>query len=190
MKNVLSLGIQEAFPTTNDEYKLLEIKFGKLTKKAAWELLRKNTKNNHTDEFDDINQELLISLMRASSYYKRQCYIEKCFKVAKEYVKDDFMISILHELENLWDNRKRHGANRQKFGNFQEKILDKIMQKVVPVDQHPIHNEPLNIDDKFTNYCKSIMWNEQKNMGRKITKEKTIRSGMTSLSEFNYLAEI
>ncbi len=70
------LSIPEAFPTTNDEYYLLEAKFGKLTKKAAWELLRKNTKNNHTDEFDDINQELLISfpIFQAGYHY---CILEK-----------------------------------------------------------------------------------------------------------------
>ena len=65
------------FRISDEEYLELEKEFGKLTKYASWQLLRKNTKNNHTDEFDDINQELLISLLRAGSYYKRQVYIEK-----------------------------------------------------------------------------------------------------------------
>lgn len=184
--NTLSLTPQESFPTTNDEYYLLENKFGKLAKKAAWELLRKNTKNNHTDDFDDINQTLLISLMKACSYYKRQCYLEKCFKEAFCYAKDSFIISVLHELADLWLNRTRHGANRQKFGTFQEQLLEKIVNKVVPVEKRPLRNEKLQMDEKFITYCKSIMWNEQKNMGRQITKEKSIRTGMTSLSEHSF----
>ncbi len=120
------------FRISDEEYLELEKEFGKLTKYASWQLLRKNTKNNHTDEFDDINQELLISLLRAGSYYKRQVYIESCIGTAKEYAKDNFIVFILSELENLWRNRTRHGANRQKFGHFQEKLLEKIVTKVVP----------------------------------------------------------
>lgn len=175
------------YPISDNEYSELEKEFGKLTKYASWQLLRKNTKNNHTDEFDDINQELIMSLIRAGSYYKRQIYIENCIGTAKEYAKDNFIVFILGELENLWRNRTRHGANRQKFGQFQEKLLEKIVTKVVPKKDRPRHDESLKIDNKFITYCKAIAWNAQKTMGRKITKEKTIRCGQVSLSEYDYL---
>ena len=107
--------------------------------------------------------------------------------LAKKFVKDEFVSKIVHELENLWDNRTRHGANRQKYGKFQERILDKIINKYVPKDQRPRKDAPLKIDSKFTTYCKAIIWNGQKSMGKKITREKSIRTGMVSLSEFEFL---
>lgn len=180
-------GISDSFPISNEEYMNLDRDFGKLAKKQAWELLRKNTKNNHTDDFEDINQEVIIALLRAGSYYKRQVYIENCLEVAKTYVKDTFIGRIVQELDNLWSNRTRHGANRQKFGQPQEQLLWKIMKKFVPPSARPDKNAPLKIDQKFQAYCKAITWNAQKSMGRKITKEKSIRTGMASLSDFDYL---
>ncbi len=179
--------ITNNFPINNDEYLALEKSFGQLTKYASWQLLRKNAKNNHTDDFEDINQELIMSLIRAGSYYKRQIYIERCFEVAKKHVNDIFMSRMLEGLEDLWRNRTRHGANRQKFGLAQENFLNHIVKTYVPKESRPKKNAPLKIDTKFTTYCKAIAWNAQKSMGRKITKEKNIRSGMTSLSDFDYL---
>lgn len=180
-------GISDSFPISNEEYMNLDRDFGKLAKKQAWELLRKNTKNNHTDDFEDINQEVIIALLRAGSYYKRQVYIENCLEVAKAYVKDTFIAKIVEELDHLWSNRTRHGANRQKFGQPQEQLLWRIMKKFVPPSARPDKNAPLKIDQKFQGYCKAITWNAQKSMGRKITKEKSIRTGMASLSDFDYL---
>lgn len=180
-------GICDSFPISNEEYAALEKTFGQLTKYASWQLLRKNAKNNHTDDFEDINQELIMSLIRAGSYYKRQIYIEQCFTVAKKYVKDVFIFKLLEGLENLWLNRTRHGANRQKYGYYQEELLYRIVKKFVPSSERPKKNAPLEIDSKFSTYCKAIAWNAQKSLGRKITKEKTIRSGIASLSDFDYL---
>ena len=179
--------IYSEFQITDDEYFELERAFGQLTKFASWELLRKNARNSHTDDFDDINQELVMSLIRAGTYYKRQVYIEKCFEVVKIYIRDNFLAKLLSELENLWENRTRHGANRQKFGFYQENILDRIVSKVVPKVARPNKRDKLKIDAKFATYCKAIAWNAQKSIGRKITKEKTIRNGCCSLSEYNYL---
>lgn len=175
------------FPISNEEYLDLEKAFGQLTKYASWQLLRKNAKNNHTDDFEDINQELIMSLIRAGSYYKRQVYIERCFDVAKKHVKDIFIVKLLEGLENLWRNRTRHGANRQKYGAYQEELLYRIVKKFVPPNERPKKNMPLKIDSKFSTYCKAIAWNAQKSLGRKITKEKSIRAGIASLSDFDYL---
>jgi hypothetical protein len=176
------------FPISNDEYKQLEKSFGQLTKYASWQLIRKNAKNNHTDDFEDINQELIMSLIRAGSYYKRQIYIEKCFEIAKSHVKDLFVVKLLEGLEDLWKNRTRHGANRQKYGYWQEKLLEKIINKYVPQSERPKRDTPLEIDNKFSTYCKSIVWNTNKSIGRKITKEKVVRNGSVSLSEYEYLS--
>jgi hypothetical protein len=180
-------GICGSFPISNEEYMALEKDFGKLTKYESWELLRKNAKNNHTDDFEDINQELLMALMRAGSYYKRQVYIEKCLEISKEYVKDNFIVKILDELQNLWDNKTRHGANRQKFGPTQEAMLATIVSRYVPYSARPKKNSLLEIDTKFATYAKAITWNEMRRLGRKITKEKSIRAGVVSLSDFDYL---
>lgn len=222
--------ICENFPISNGEYLELEKEFGKLTKYAAWQLIKKNDKNSHTDEFEDINQELLMSIIRAGSYYKRQVYIEQCLVRATEYVgsdeavsllefiiqeitkpddllrceskkalermakrekrtdeRYDFLVFVLQELVILWHNRTRHGANRQKFGQFQENLLERLVQQLVPKDFRPYKGQPLRIDTKFATYCKAITWNAQKSMGRKITREKGIRTGQVSLSDYDYL---
>lgn len=176
------------FPITEEEYKELDSRFSKLCYYAAHQLKKKNSRNNYTDDIDDINQELQLSIIRAGSYYKRQVYTESCFEVVRQFSDDKFITKIIDELEDLWENRTRHGANRQKYGKFQEKLLDKIVRKVVPRKFRPRKNEPLKIDSKFATYCKAIIWNGQKSMGKKITREKSIRSGQVSLSEYNYLA--
>lgn len=175
------------FPITEKEYHELNKKFGKLCYYAAHQLKKKNSKNNVAEDIDDINQELRLSIIRAGSYYKRQVYIEKCIKLSKLYVKDIFASMIVNNLDDLWINRTKHGANRQKFGDYQEFLLEKIIKLYVPEENLPSKNDLLKIDCKFSTYCKAIIWNGQKSMGKKITKEKNIRSGLTSLSEYDYL---
>jgi hypothetical protein len=156
------------FKVTEDEWLELEIKFQQLCNFQAWQLLKKNTKNNHTNEFEDIVQELRMHLLIAGSYYKRQVYIESCFETAEKYAKDKFLVKILDELMSLWKNRKRHGANRQKFGPHQEKMLNNIIKKIAPLKDRPSKKTPLKVDTKFSTYCKAIAWNCQKNIGKKI----------------------
>ena len=187
MKAVLK-NFDEDFEVTSREYELLDKKFGKLCSFAAWQLLKKNTNNNHTNDFDDIVQEQRMHLLIAGAYYKRQTYIENCLAIAKAHAKNKLIKSLLKELSDLWDNRKRHGANRQKFGPFQEKILEKIVKHSVPKKLRPSRKAALKIDTKFTTYCKAIVWNSQKTLGKKITKEKNIRTGQVSINDFDYLA--
>lgn len=183
MKNIC-----QSFPITSQEFDLLNKSFGKLCYYAAHQLQKKNCKNNYTDDFDDINQELQLSIIRAGSYYKRQIYIEKCFETISQYNMDFFLNKIVKNLQDLWQNRTRHGANRQKFGMKQEIFLDSIVKKIIPKDKRPNKFAELIIDNKFATYCKAIVWNGQKSMGKKITREKSIRSGQVSLSEYDYLS--
>jgi len=179
--------ISKKFPISNEEYQQLHKSYSKLCWKIAHELKRKNSRNNYTEETEDIYQELVVAMLRAGSYFKRQVYIEKCLKLAKEYAKDDFLGWVVEELENLWNDRTRHGANRQKYGPFQEKLLDRIVRKLVPVRLRPHRTEPLNIDAKFGRYCKAIVWNGEKSMGKRISREKSIRNGLVSISEHEHL---
>lgn len=181
--------IDENFLVTEEEYLKLEEKFGKLAEFQAWEMIRKNSKNNHTDDQEDISQELRISLIKAGAYYKRQVYIEKCLELCGKYVSKNNLelIKVIKKLQYLWDNKTRHGANRQKFGPNEEVLLDKIIKEIVPKDILPSKSEKLKFDAKFSTYCKSITWNRCKALGKKITREKTIRSGTVSISEYDYL---
>jgi hypothetical protein len=181
------LEICSKFPITIEEYALLDKKFGQLVEYIAWQLIKKNTRNSHTDEQQDVAQELKIALIRAGSYYKRQVYVELCLELCEKYAKDKFTNLVVKQLKKLWKNKTRHGASRQKFGGHQEMILDDLVKKIVPVKERPLKTRPLKIDGKFSVYCKSITWNAQKSMGKKITREKGFRSGMISLSEFDYL---
>jgi hypothetical protein len=179
--------MKNPFSVTSEEYTLLEEKFENLSRCQSWELLKKNNKNNHTNDFDDVMQEMRMYILVAGAYYKRQVYIESCLELASRYAKDRFMKNVIGELGELWENRKRHGANRQKFGPFQEKILDRITRTLVPPRKRPSKKQPLRFDSKFKVYCKAITWNRLKMLGKNITKEKTIRTGLVSLSEFDYL---
>jgi len=181
------LDICNNFRINEEEFSELDKKFGKLCWHASHELKKKNSNNNFTDDAEDIKQELLMSMLRAGSYYKRQIYIEKSLEVAKKYIEDELVKNIVYELDNLWNNRTRHGANRQKFGKHQENMLELIIKKNVPTDEQPDKQQNLKIDTKFATYCKAIVWNGQKSMGKKITREKSIRSGQVSLSEYDYL---
>lgn len=176
------------FPVTEAEYLELDQKFGKLCHHQSWQLLKKNINNNCSDDREDMLQEIRISLLTAGSYYKRQTYIESSFKALEKHIDNEFTKSIFKELKYLWKNRTKHGANKQKFGQFQEVILERLVKKYVPHDKHPKKDTPLQIDSKFATYCKNITWNKQKSLGKKITKEKSIRTGLVSLSEFDYLA--
>lgn len=175
------------FQITTPEYEVLEKELGKLCYKAANVLKSQNYANNYIDEPEDIVQQLRIIMMKAGSYYKRQTYIEQSFDALQQHVRDKFIKRLLVSLVDLWKDRTRHGANRQKFGILQEKLLDRLVRKHVPKEARPDRNAPLNFDCKFKIYCKHIIWNHIRAIGKKITKEKSIRQGMVSLSEFDYL---
>ena len=179
--------IVNEFPVTEPEFSILDEKFGQLCHYAAWQLKKKNSNNNHTDEQEDVAQDLRIALLRAGSYYKRQTYIETSFAVLEETLKDKFVKKILVELIDLWNNRTRHGANRQKFGEYQEQIMERLLVKYVERSVRPQKAAVLEMDTKFITYCKQIIWNQQKAIGKKITREKSWRNGLVSLSEYDYL---
>ena len=58
----------KGFHVTENEWLMLREKFEALCQFQAWQLLRKNTKNNHTNEFEDVVQELEMHLLIAGSY--------------------------------------------------------------------------------------------------------------------------
>jgi hypothetical protein len=180
----------EIFAVTETEYKNLDDKFGKLCYYAARQLKSKNSKNNYYDDPEDIVQELRIALTDAGKYYKRQTYIENSFAVLSKHVKDLFTKKVLKQLQKLWKDRTRHGANRQKFGPYQEEILESLVTNYVPMELRPSKSSPLIIDAKFIKYCKQITWNRQRAMGKKITREKFWRTGLVSLSDFDYLSAL
>lgn len=176
------------FPITSSEYDLLESKFGRLAHYIAWQLKKKNSSNSFTNDQEDDVQELRIALIRAGSYYKRQLYIESSFEALERHVTDKFIKVLVKDLQQLWTDRRKHGANRQKFGQFQEVILERLLTKYVPLGDRPQRTKPIQIDSKFSTYAKQIIWNAQKSLGKQITKEKGLRTGMVSLSEFDHVA--
>jgi len=178
------------FPVTEEEYLRLDKQFGSLAQYQSWQLIKKNSRNNHINSQEDFVQDLRISLLTAGSYYKRQVYIETCLLLCEKHVKDKFLKYLVNGLCNLWKNKTRHGANKQKFGPYQEQLLAKLVKTIIPADKRPSKQAPLQIDTKFKTYCKAITWNNVKAMGKKITRSKSITTGQVSLSEFDYLANI
>ena len=179
--------ISKSFPVTEAEYEALNKKFGKLCYYASWQLSRKNLNNNHDYEIEDFQQELMISVLRAGSYYKRQCYIESCFENIRSHTKNKLVLKKVEKIFKLWLNRTKHGANRQLFGVPEEKILENLVIAIVPSKVRPKRDGDLVMDTKFDTYAKQILWNAQRSIGKKISKERPIRSGQVSLSDFDYL---
>jgi len=175
------------FPITNEEYADLDKQFKRLCYYQMNQLEEKNRRNNKLNDKEDTVQELQLAVIRAGSYYKRQIYIESCLEVLARFASDRFTKRIVGELQYLWDNRTRHGANRQKFGDYQEQIMDVLVKRVVPRDEIPDKKRSLLMDPKFLTYCKAITWNCLKTMGKKITREKAISAGQVSLSDYDYL---
>jgi len=179
--------IQEEYPISTTEYFELNEKFGKLCEYQAWQLYKKNSRNNHNLDQEDIAQELRLALIEAGSYFKRQVYIESCLQLCEKHAKDEFMCELVEQLLYLWKNKTRHGANRQMFGPHQEKLLENLTQRLVPKAERPSKDQKLSINSKFATYCKAITWNRLKCIGKRITREKPLRKGQVSLSEFDYL---
>lgn len=177
-----------AFRLSSEEWYDLDRKFGKLCRFQAKLLLDKNIRGGHTEDFDDIEQEMRQSMMVAALYTKRQRHIENCFKIAAMVDLDPETRAAVNELLHLWENKRKHGASRQKFGPPQEAALQKIIDKNVPKRLRPNPDTPLVLDEQFARYCKQITWNRCKTMGKKITKERTIRTGLVSLSQFDFLS--
>lgn len=178
------------YKITDSEFAELQEQFGKLTHYQSWDLLRKNAQNNIGDDQEDIVQTLNMALLFAGVYHKRQTYIEKCFAICEEYCLDEVANLTLKHLKFLWKRKNRHGANKQKFGELQEEILEKLTQKHVPTDKLPDLNAPLVITKQFRVYCKNILWNSIKNLGKKITRDRPLRNGSVSLSSFDYLSDV
>jgi hypothetical protein len=184
------MSIATDFPISNEEYNMLMKKFEKYCYYIAWQLKKNNSKNNSTDDLEDITQQLKIAAIKAASYYKRQTYIEESFDILDNSLKDLLLKKVLKRLKKLWADRTRHGANRQKFGEFQEEVLETLLKCHVEEGSKPNKFRDLILDAKFCRYCKQICWNEQRALGKKITREKSIRVGLTSLSEFDYLGGV
>lgn len=178
--------ICKAWRVTEKEYQLLETQFGKLAEKQAWILLQKNYRNNHTEEQIDIAQEMRLAMIKAAAYHKRQVYIEKCLELCETHAVDQFTVTLVSNLKKLWKSKKRKG---RRFGPYQEKVLSRLMRKIVPQKLRARKKAPLQLDEGFIIYCKAITWNATKQMGKRITREKRLRSSQVSLSEFNYWAE-
>ena len=182
--------IYKNFPVTIDEFNQLFKQLGKLCYKAGWQLKSKNINNDAIYDAYDFHQDLICAMIKAGSYSKRQVYIERSLELVKEYAVDDFIKDVVDELMDLWENRTRHGANRQKFGEYQEIMLDELVSQIVPDERRPSKAQPLLIDTQFIIYCKQIIWNTQKSLGKHITKRKPLRANQVSLSDYSYLDEV
>jgi len=75
----------------------------------------------------DFQQELMLAVLRAGSYYKRQVYIDKSFSMLQSKKLDKVSGMMLSELNQLWKDRTRHGANRQKFGDHLGSVLKRFL---------------------------------------------------------------
>lgn len=178
----------DPFAITNEEYRTIEKDFGKLAYFASWQFIRNNKGNNHTEDVEDVKQEVLLSLVRAGRYFKRQAWIVASLEVLEKHITDEFTRAIVEELKGLWDRRKKHGAGKRTFGEEQEDLLDQLVNKYVPENERPNKSKPLEVSTKFKTYAKSIAWNAFKQLGFRTTRERPLRMGMASLCDNPHLA--
>jgi hypothetical protein len=189
--------IQRAFPITSEEFLRLEKQFDNLLHFASWKLLRGNEGGLHTEQEEDIYQELRIAMLKAASYYKRQTWVEACFKVLQENVlanhgeicgktpliRGRFQLEV-ERLSDRWSGRAHHKRGAS-FGEHEEQELKRLIERM---PERPDCDTPLVIDAQFRTYAKSIIWNHEKQMGKRIGKEKPLRAGCVSLSENQHLS--
>jgi len=176
----------DKFSVTSEDYDILDREFGELCQYQGWQLIKRNSKNNHTDDQEDVAQEMRMSLIIAATYHKRQVYIKNCLELCDKYVDDVFCRKVLKHLSDMWFKRTKDGSKRKKFGQHQEEVLDNLLHEFVPDSEKPEVNAPLDMNGEFSNYAKSVTWNRQKTLGKKITKEKGIRTGLVSMSEYDF----
>lgn len=182
--------IFKRFEITTEDYKLLEKKFDSLCKFVAWRLKQSNARNNCTDDLDDFIQEMRLAVLYAGAYYKRQTYIEECLVLLKKNLTDHFLKLILDELVSRWRSRSKSGDERKRFDVYHEEILENLVKENIPEKIRPSRKRPLNIDQRFPIYCKNIIWNKKKAVGRKITKERSLRGGLVSLGQYEYISSM
>lgn len=169
--------IQRAFPITNEEFLRLEKQFDNLLHFAGWKLLRGNEGGLHTEQEEDVYQELRIAMLKAASYYKRQTWVEACL----ESLPDS---PAKQRLTDRWNGRAHHKRGAS-FGEHEEQELKRLIERM---PERPDCDTPLVIDAQFRTYAKSIIWNHEKQMGKRIGKEKPLRAGCVSLSENQHLS--
>ena len=179
--------ILKEWPISDEEFQDLEKQFARLSHKQAWTLIKMNYRNNFSDEEEDIVQDMRLGMMKAAAYTKRQRYTVACFEKLREHCHDAKELLLIDEMESIWEERKNPGGGKRKFDKPREKLLEKLVKKYVPEQDRPNRNERLILDARFKTYCKTITWNEIKQKGKRITREKFWRSGIVSLSEHEFL---
>jgi len=105
-----------------------------------------------------------------------------CWHAAHELKKKNSNNNYIDDAEDI---KQELQMSMLRAGSYYKRQI--YIEKFVPKEEKPDKEAALKIDSKFATYCKAIVWNGQKSMGKKITREKSIRSGMVSLSEFDYL---
>ena len=110
-------------------------------------------------------------------------------KIIDRHASNPSLKKVVSDLAKTWKRQLKAETKRRKFGQLQESILESLLKKHVPSSIRPSRLESLDIDEKFATYCKQIIYNSVKSLGKRVTKEKSYRSGMVSLSEFDYLCE-
>ena len=179
--------IVSKFPISDEEYHELHQKFDKLCCFAVWQLKKRNQTYDVLSDVDDDIQELRIALLRAASYYKRQSFIEDCFRALSAARLPGPVREVVDELWGVWESRRLHGSERKKFAAYQEEMLWQAVERHVKSAARPSASRPLRVDRRFHTYCKQIVWNAQKTIGKKLTRDKSRRRGESSLTEHEYL---
>lgn len=175
------------FKVSDEEYVEMCNKFKKLCYAQAWDVIRRNSSNNHNFDIEDLIQTQLLSALKSTIYLKFYRYTEKCFAVCEKYVSTKKDKKLLDKLLGFWNNRKRHGAHRRTFNSQHEEQLEELVLKLVPEKEIPKPQDPIEMDAAFGVYFKSCTWNSTRSVGKSITKEKNLRVGMCSLSDYDYL---
>lgn len=169
--------IQKNYPVTDDEYCVLDKKYGKLCWDAARKLANKNKSDQHS--LEDFHSEVVLGMCRGGSYYKRQIFIEECFDGLDNKIYMDFKdIDVFTNLKKIWKKRKG------RFCIKEEKYLCELISKY----NCDVFVKNLTFDRKFEVYCKAIIWNTAKNIGQNITQKRKYVKSEISLDEWAFLA--
>lgn len=163
---------KEAFNVTEDEYAELDEAFGRLCHKAAWDAVRKYP----AYDVYDVSQEIFIAMIRSGSQYKRKAY----FSRAEQYL-ESLGLGDLPMVKTCLKRFNNHVLTPEEEHAF---LL--LMDCLPETGEKPSSKDPLILDKNASSYIKTCLWNQQRCWLKSTGKERSLRKGEVSLSEYDH----
>ena len=165
-----------SFCITSTEYIQIKDKIGDLPWTIGWQFLRQSPPNAHTEEIEDLSQDVWLSICGAVHCIKRQKYVKEAFKLIEKFNPNN---KEKQRLEDRWNHRA--GTGKKSFHIEEELELRNLVNQTIPKEIRPDPYLELKINDKILPYLKSAMYNKSKRKIGTNIKERPLRKSSISI---------